>query len=407
MSALEQRIIALLSSPNYQKLAAYTPPFDPFSVINCSEKNYSNVLHWLLSDSANSTFRKHFVSWISAELNWSSIPLENDVSDAEPIVKCEYPDGELGRVDVLMHFPLKLVVAIEVKVWASEGHKQILRYQNLLARSFCDGEKKVVVFLTRFGVPATTADLGNEEVPVLSMSWKHIADIINKCSGRGAKHNFRIQFSNHICRNIIMESEERRIVVDLLKEGDNEWTARKIRKNFPDFGEPKYEDKFRTIVSKLTDENDLKLGKHKNSQTGEAKELHIEVKKWTVAELPFNLMLYRRCLDDPDGIYTKSAVRVLVSNESYEKNKHSLKKFSKSSEDVVGEFPMLDGWPYWRSVRASEGNQKMVEDTVIDAAFFEDEFWTQVEKRLKSQLDPLLPLIEKWIKAWHKQAETN
>ena len=146
MSALEQRIIALLSSPNYQKLAAYTPPFDPFSVINCSEKNYSNVLHWLLSDSANSTFRKHFVSWISDELKGISKPLENDLDGAEPIVECEYGDGEFGRVDVLMHFPLKLAVAIEVKVWASEGHEQISRYQDLLAHSFCDSEKKLSYF---------------------------------------------------------------------------------------------------------------------------------------------------------------------------------------------------------------------------------------------------------------------
>ena len=203
-----------------------------------------------------------------------------------------------------------------------------------------------------------------------------------------------------------MDSEERRIVMNLLKEGDNERTVRKIIENLPllDLGDQQFEDRYKSIVSNLTREEELNFWKHPPKR-GKVRELNIDVQKWTKEGLPFNLMLHT--LDDSNSLYTNLAVRVLVSNENYEINLSSLEKFSNSSEGIVGEFPKLAGWPYWRSVRASEGNQKTVEDTVIEAAFFEDEFWTQVEKRLKSQLDPLLKHIDKWIEARQKQTETN
>ena len=60
MNDFQQAIIRLKSSPHYQKLATYKPPFDPFEVMGVPyrELSHSKVLGWLLSDDANGEFRQ-------------------------------------------------------------------------------------------------------------------------------------------------------------------------------------------------------------------------------------------------------------------------------------------------------------------------------------------------------------
>ena len=387
MSDFEHKIIQLLSSPHYQELAAYKPPFDPFQVVGVPgrELSHSRVLSWLLSDPANRTFRREFVSWILGN--------ELDTRCDEPIdVKREYGDDKAGRIDVFAHLPsLDLAVAIEVKVWADEGTDQISRYQDFLGRMFphCT-TKKVVVFLTRLGNSPTTA-CKRTDVPVLRMSWRRIADIIGECSGRGEEHDFRVQFRKHIYRSVLMDREERRIVIDLLKKEDNIETIRKIIDNYPHLGNEEYVKRYTCIVANVLSEDQSKLNLIKNPGRGNVvKELKIEVPKWNDAGLPFTLMLYK---------YQNSAVRVLLSCEAYDRDTDSLKKFSKSSNGIVGDFPKLVSWSYWHSVLASDGNQAEAHETVIDAEIFEGIFWEQVEEKLRSQLEPLLPLIHRAVKS--------
>ena len=303
MSDFEQKIIQLLSSPHYQELAAYKPPFDPLQVVGVPgrELSYSSVLSWLLSDPANRTFRREFVSWIATR---PGLVLENELDTRcdEPIdVKREYGDDEAGRIDVFVRLlSLNLAVAIEVKVWADEGTDQISRYQDFLAREFPHWTK-VVVFLTPLGNSPTTA-CRRTDVPVLSMSWRRIANIIDKCSGRGEEHDFRVQFRNHIDRSVLMDREERRIVIDLLKEGDNIETIRKIIDNYPHLGNEEYVKRYTRVVANVLSEDQSKLKLIKYSIHGNVKELKIEVPKWNDVGLPFTLMLYK---------YQHSAVRVL------------------------------------------------------------------------------------------------
>ncbi len=45
--------------------------------------------------------------------------------------------------------------------------------------------------------------------------------------------------------------EERKFVIELLKEGNNDATIRKINANFPQLGDKENTDKFKDIVKKL------------------------------------------------------------------------------------------------------------------------------------------------------------
>ena len=386
MSDFEQKLITLLSSPHYHELAAYKPPFDPFDVMGVSgrELSYSSVLSWLLGDPANKAFRQKFVSSIAPSLGNAL-----DAGRDEPIdVKPEYGDDEAGRIDVFVHLPsLNLAVAIEVKVWADEGSDQISRYQDFLARKYphCT---KVVVFLTRLGNPPTTACPASD-VPVLNMCWRKIADIIDECSGQGEEHDFCAQFRKHIYRSLLMDRDERRMVIDLLHEGDNIKTMRKIIDNYPDLGDEEYVEKWKRIVADVISENATKLELEIYPSRGKnKKELKIGVPKWTDAGLPFTLMLYN---------YKNSAVRVMLHEENYDRARGPLDEFSKSSEGIVGRFPKIAGWNVWHSVLASDGTQEEVQKTIIGPEIFEAIFWEQVEKKLRSQLVPLLPLINGWL----------
>ena len=108
MSDLQKAVFRLVSSPHYQKLATYKPPFDPFDVMGVlyREHNHSKVLGWLLSDETNREFRQEFISWIVDKLkNYNlSVGTEERVE-----IKPEYGDEKAGRIDVFAHFPdLKL-----------------------------------------------------------------------------------------------------------------------------------------------------------------------------------------------------------------------------------------------------------------------------------------------------------
>ena len=184
-----------------------------------------------------------------------------------------------------------------------------------------------------------------------------------------------------------MDKEEREIVIDLLKEGDNIRTIRKIIDNYPHLGNKEYENKYTGIVANIISEDKSELDVFKYPSRGSVKELKIRVPKWTDAGLPFTLMLYK---------YDNAAVRVLLSQDAYDRNKDLIDTFSDFSK-AIGNFPKVAGWGYWHSVLASDGNQAEVQETIIGAEIFEDEFWNQVQKKLERQMSVLLPLIHDWL----------
>ena len=387
MSDLNQKIIQLLSSRHYQKLAAYRPPFQPLNVLGIThrELSFSSVFAWLLSDPENKKFRQGFLLLVMRKLG-----LHCAVGLDEPIiVRREFGDDQAGRIDVFVQLEkLDLVVAIEIKVKAGEGEYQISRYQEFLLKRYRRQNNRAVVYITPFGRSATTAS-DKSDVRVFPVSWKSIADILDGCTGHGEIHDFRVQFSKHIRRSVLMHREEKQIVIDFLKEGDNAKTIRKVMEYVPDLGEEEYTEKYKCIVADVLSVNvsDLELAPHRTR--GNTRELKIRVKDWNKAGIPITLMLWN---------YETTALRLLVFSNHYEGNAISLNNFSSTSNGVVGNYPKLPGWS-WHSVIATDGDQVVPEESIIGYEIFHDKFWDTVKVRLRKQIGYLLPLIQNYVAA--------
>lgn len=462
MSDLQNAVIKLMSSPHYKELAAYEPPFNPFEIVGAThlELIHSSVLAWLLKDETNKEFRQKFVTWISDEivaeaektnkpLEWKKlwkgfvVPGNPEDSSLKPkIVKTEKGD-KTSRIDVFAHFEsLKLVIGIEVKVWADEQPDQVERYQKLLCQKEYSGYKKAVVFLTPTGWEPETTDKKNDYVPVLTMSWGFVSKIIREMRpALGDENDFRMQFLQHLERNIVMnEREEQRIVRELLSEGgnaetlaeiidhesslrgkvrellsegDNAKTLAKIIDNMPSLGD--YSTQWKKIVAEVCgvkEENSLEVKTYTTKDglikelinripewqnTGLIKELKIRIPEWCKAGLPFTLMLYK---------YQKAGVRILLHGSDLKGYEDELKEFAGRSGGVVNDkFQTVKNWEVWHPVLAEHGRDEEVEETLIGDIWSEG--WKdEAKKRLREQIGDsnsgLLRQINEWIKDANK-----
>ena len=398
MSDLQNAVIKLMSSPHYKELATYEPPFNPFEIVGATHREliHSSVLAWLLRDEANKEFRQRFVDKIATDKPELDLSVPNDPGDPRlkpKNVKTEEGD-KASRYDVSVHFEsLNLVIGIEVKVWAGEQPDQVKRYQDLLCQNY-PGYKKVVVFLTPRGRKPETADENNAHASVLAMSWGCVSEIIREMrSASGDENSFRMQFTQHIERNIAMnEREEKRIVRELLSEGNNEETLNKIINNMPSLQD--YEAQWKRIVAKVCGVKEESLVVNTYAERRIVKELKIRIPEWCDAGLPFTVMLYR---------YQNAGIRIQLFKNDYPNAEAELKEFANRSNGVVNDkFPPCKGhWGvWWRSVLTKNETDEEPEHTLIDDIWSED--WKdEAEKRLREQIEDsgLLQKINEWIKA--------
>ena len=235
MSDLQQAIDKLRSSPHYKELADYEPPFDFFKIESTTypELIYLNVLDWLLRDEANKEFRQRFVTWIRDRIVAEAEKTNDDCDKFGAVVETEKRD-KTSYVGVSAHFEsLKLIVRIEVKVWAGQQPGQIGLYQPsglylpFLDKKYSEDEKAVVVFLTPGGyLPEIKND--DSVVPVLEMPWSDIAWMIEEMRREpGNANSFRIQFLQHLDR-YSSGNKEQCLVHKLLSQGDNLEIVKKI-----------------------------------------------------------------------------------------------------------------------------------------------------------------------------------
>ena len=409
MSNLDNAIERLKESQHYKELRDYNPPFNPFEVMSVSsrELTHSSVLVWLLKDRVNKKFRQKFVAWIAKQKKQKNGLDKNtkkelksycaeDDNDIE--VSCEYGDSD-SRIDVLACIgSLNLVIGIEVKVWADEQPDQVRRYQELLnAGSYSNYKNKIVVFLTPWGdKPSTANECRN--VPVLVMSWRDIVEIINEVNYEsektGENYTFRKQFSQHIKRNILMETEEKRLVRDLLREGNNaatiqeiidssqseiedEATIQKIIDNMPPLTD--YLNDWKNIVAEVCGETDFEVEilRSWNAHNGELK---IQVKRWDVSNLPFTLMFYK---------YTNAAIRILIWREYRDPDKHrviydKLEKLENDSDGII-KYNKIPHWSTWQTVLSNDCVEEWENpETVFD--IYSKKWKKKAKKILEKQL---------------------
>ncbi len=404
MSNLDNAIERLKKSQQYKNLRDYKPPFNPFEVMGVQKKEspHSKVLAWLLEDEINKKFRQIFVTWIANQDNRFNENTNNELKsycaedDNDIEVSCEYGNSD-SRIDVLACIEsLNLVIGIEVKVWADEQPDQVSRYQKFLKKKY-PNKYRMVIFLTPQGNDPTTASECSC-VRVLVMSWRDIFKIINEVNYESEKieenYTFRKQFSQHIKRNILMNTKEKRIVRKLLSEGNNaamiqeiidsspselkdEATIQKIIDNMPPLTD--YLNDWKNIVAEVCGETDFEvdiLGRG-NAHNGELK---IQVKRWDVSNLPFTLMFYK---------YTNAAIRILIWREYRDPDKHrviydKLEKLKNDSDGII-KYNKIPYWPTWQTVLSNDCVEEWENpETVFD--LYSKKWKKKAKKILKKQL---------------------
>lgn len=391
MSDLQDAIIHLIESPHYKELADYKPPFNLFDVMSVRyrELTHSSVLAWLLADETNTGFTRKFLDWIAAQDEIDDdtkrrIKFSSDDKFKDLDIRCEFGDSKHGRIDVFVRFrKLGLAIAIEVKIWAGEQEKQVDRYQEFLRENYHD-EKKMVIFLTSWGYKPVSDVVEYIDVPVLTMSWGRIAEFIDEVNdpfdNPEEEYNFRKQFSQHIKRDIVMDTEEKRIVRELLSDGQNAATIHKIFHSLPPLTD--YLDGWKEIVSDVcgVEKNSLIVEIYPGSRAP-VRELKINIKQWDEkAKLPFTLMLYK-C---EDGMFW---IRLLLwhefvesGNKLFDQFNDSLTNFKNNSNGIVM-YTKIAGWA-WYSVLPSKF------DEIQEALFnpYKSDWKTEAKNILRRKL---------------------
>ena len=188
------------------------------------------------------------------------------------------------------------------------------------------------------------------------------------------------------------ETEEQRIVRELLSEGDNAETLDKILKNMPSLR--RYSAQWKRIVAEVCGVKEESLEEVTYSEGGIVKELKIWIPEWHKVGLPFTVMLYK---------YQNAGVRILLfQGDFHEEAKAKLEEFAtfanRSGRVVNDKFPKLEGWRAWHSVLAKHEANEEIAGTLIDDIWSKD--WEEkAEKRLREQLEDsgLLSQINQWL----------
>ncbi|WP_343577869.1 PD-(D/E)XK nuclease family protein [Pseudomonas sp.] len=252
METLEQ-LEALRTSADFTSLIGYTNTFDLFKVMGVSTKElvHSNILAAFMNEheahGMGASFRNAYVaSLFQNRSSGQSLPKEvlERVEGAKAKVS-----RELAHIDVLLDFPtLRLVIAIENKIWAADKHKQVARYQQVLCELYPHYESRALVYLTPTGRESPTRDT-NSSVPVYYQSYTQLAELLRKhqSSATPPAAQFISQFITHVektmsgntelsqlCWNIFEQHEE--AYEHLVKHYEN-CKARKMAELFDELQE--------------------------------------------------------------------------------------------------------------------------------------------------------------------------
>jgi hypothetical protein len=132
---------ALLTSSGFALLSRYTKAFDLFRVMGVSSKELvrSNILAAFMDEREahcmGALFRDAYVVSLG-QLPCIGTPLLQQVRESTTGAKAKVA-RELAHIDILLVFPsLRLVIAIENKIWAADQHNQVASYQEALCELY-------------------------------------------------------------------------------------------------------------------------------------------------------------------------------------------------------------------------------------------------------------------------------
>lgn len=204
---------ALRNSTGFAALTRYTKAFDLFRVMGVSSKElvHSNVLAaFMTADEAHglgASFRDAFVASL-AQLPCKGNPLHWQVLGSTKGANAKVA-RELAHIDVLLDFPsLRLVIAIENKIWAADQFNQVARYQKALCELFPHYESRALVYLTPTGKESPTQDM-KSSVPVYFQSYGDLATLLHSYQSDATPPAayFIDQFVTHVEKSMSGNSE--------------------------------------------------------------------------------------------------------------------------------------------------------------------------------------------------------
>ncbi len=256
-------------------------------------------------------------------------------------------EREFRRIDIVVQITSshhQVVVGIENKIDAGEGHEQLGRYQAALEDAFSN-QTPILVFLTPTGREPTTAD-SESQIPTVSADYNLILEAVDVAlrkaePGSGDQHALQV-IAKHVREDILGEETEVKSVVREL------WRTHGKALRLAMEHRPRLED-IRSLYEALLherfgDDADTYYWRSK----GELREIKMGLASWWDAGCPFEFILH---VDD-EGL---PLVRLLVWHESYDENAVFLRKWARdvsaSNPDLVDEeFTLVRNWGGWRRV---------------------------------------------------------
>ncbi|WP_283184421.1 PD-(D/E)XK nuclease family protein [Pseudomonas svalbardensis] len=225
MEASEQ-LEVLRTSSNFAALSRYTKAFDLFKVMGVSSKElvHSNILAALMNEheahGLGAWFRDAFVASLS-QMPCMGHPLSLQVLEGTKGAKAKIA-RELAHIDVLLDFPtLRLVIAIENKIWAADQHNQVARYQKALCELYPNYESRALVYLTPTGRESPTLD-SSSSVPVYYQSYGELAALLRQSpSSIPAAAHFIDQFITHVEKTMSGNSELNHLCWEVFQQNED------------------------------------------------------------------------------------------------------------------------------------------------------------------------------------------
>lgn len=215
----------LSASIEFSDLSRYVKSFDLFKMMGISTKElvHSNIIAALMNErephGLGSALRDQYVASL-ADCKCVGTPIPQHLLASTSGVHAKIA-RELEHIDIVLDFPsLRLVIAIENKIWAQDQHQQLARYQQALCDLFPHYAHRAVVYLTPKGRESPTVD-HHSPTPVYYQSYGQLAHLLRQQkSSVASAHQFLDQLISHIEKTMSGNSDLKQLCWRIFEQNE-------------------------------------------------------------------------------------------------------------------------------------------------------------------------------------------
>jgi hypothetical protein len=275
------------------------------------------------------------------------------------------------------------VVGIENKIDATEGERQIARYQDALRRTY-PGWVAVLVFLTPNGREPSTAD-PRSPVPVDALGYDMVLDVVEEAR-RGAISGSReesvlAEVAAHLKEDIVGDAESKALVREFWRE--HRRALGLVVSQRPRLGDIR--EQYVGLLAKRFGPDNIEFEYFPGK--GELREIKMHPLRWFERGFPFTFILHA-------NEWGRPRVRVLIWREDYTAHAESLREWAASVNASTGplideDFTPIRGWGWHRIFREEEHP----ESAVVDEMVFDEGTALAAEQAVSSLFEILRPHV--------------